>query len=148
MPGRAMFKRAGVFFALAATTFALAGCASADHTWRGEFDARLEGAAGTVEEALEEASPHMTAPDEFFKFVPPGETLFFKSELIEKLDPPPGCEAVQVKGKAAVYGAAELLGGAFKNLTPMLERRFPAILEEELALFEKREREAANCGTG
>ncbi len=86
------------------------------------------------------------SPDEYFTtFGPPGETLFFKSQLIKKLDPPPSCEALQVKGKATVYGAVERLGGAFKNLTPMLERNFPAILEEELARLEKLEHEAATC---
>jgi hypothetical protein len=126
----------------------LVGCASADHTWRGEFDARLEGAAATVEEAREEWHPHMT-PDEYATtYWPLGRTLFFKSELIKALDPPPGCEALQVKGKAAVYGAGSLLAGLFKNLTPFLERHVPTILEETLALFEKREREAENCSTG
>jgi len=85
------------------------------------------------------------APEEYFGFQPLGRTLFFKSHLIAELNPPAGCEAVQIKGKAAVYGDSELLGGAFKNLTPMLERNFPAILEEELARLEKLEREAATC---
>ncbi len=145
MPGRGMFKRAGSAALLVAVVVVAAGCASADHSWRGEFDARLEGAAETVEGALAEAHPQMKAPDEYFAFVPAGESLFFKSQLVKELDPPPGCEALQVKGKAAVYGAAELLGGAFKNLTPTLERNFPAILEEELARFEKLEHEASTC---
>jgi hypothetical protein len=38
-----------------------------------------------------------------------------------------------------------MLGGLFKNLTPYLERHVPTMLEETLALFEKREREADNC---
>ncbi len=126
--------------------FVLTACASADHTWRGEFDARLEGAAATVEEARAEVHPHMS-PDEYATlFWPLGKTLFFKSELIEHLDPPPGCEAVQVKGKAAVYLAGSLLGSLFENLTPQAERDLPRNLEETLALFEKREREAATCG--
>ena len=146
MPARAMLKRVGILISLVAIV--VAGCASADHSWRGEFTARLEGAARTVEEALEKTNPQMS-PDEYFTtFGPPGETLFFKSQLIKELDPPPGCEALQVKGRAAVSGAAERLAGAFKNLTPMLERNFPAILEEELARLEKLEREARNCATG
>jgi hypothetical protein len=138
---------AGVVFLLFLAAVIVGGCASADHSWRGEFDARLEGAARIVEEAREDLHPHM-APDEYGTvFWPLGKTLFFKSELVAELDPPKGCEALQIKGKAAVYGAGSLLGSLFANLTPGLERGLPRILEESLALFERREREAATCAT-
>jgi hypothetical protein len=145
MPGRAELKRAGMLLALIAAALAVSACASEDHTWRGEFDARLEGAAGTLEEAIEEANPRMSPAEYLTTFLRPGERLFFKSQLVKELDPPAGCEAVQVKGGAAVYGAAEQLGSAFKNLTPTLERNFRAILEGELAHMEKLEREAETC---
>jgi hypothetical protein len=145
MPGRARFKRAGFVVFLIGMAIIVAACASADHSWQGEFDARLEGAARTIEGALEEAKPGMSPGEYMTTFGPAGNSLFFKSQLVKELDPPPGCEAVQVKGKAAVYGAAERIGGAFKNLTPRLERNFSATLEEQLALLEKREREAATC---
>jgi hypothetical protein len=138
-------RRAGVVLGLVAVSTVLAGCASADHSWSGEFDARLEGAAATVEEAREEVHPHMS-PDEYATiFWPLGSTLFFKSELVAKLNPPTGCEALQVKGKAAVYRASSLLGGLFENLTPGLERDLPHMLEEDLAKLEKLEGEAATC---
>jgi hypothetical protein len=140
-------RRAGVVFSLIATIVALVGCASEDHTWQGEFTARLEGAAAVIEEVREEAHPNMSQ-EEFFELMPLGGPLFFKAELIKELEPPAGCEAVQVKGKAAVSGAGDLIMGAFENLTPQLERTFSARLEEDIATIEKREREAARCGTG
>jgi hypothetical protein len=123
----------------------VAGCASENHTWQGEFDARLEGATGTLEEAIDEANPQMSPGEYFTTFRRPANKLFFKSQLIKNLDPPVGCEALQVKGGAAVYGAAERLGTAFKDLTPMMERDFRAGLEAELARMEKLEREAGSC---
>jgi hypothetical protein len=141
-------RRAGVVTVLLAMTAVVVGCASTGHTWQDEFTARLEGAARTVEEAREDVHPHMT-PDEYGTvFWPLGETLFFKSELIAKLHPPKGCEALQVKGKAAVFLAGSLLGGLFENLTPGAERGLPRDLEGRLALFERREREAKTCATG
>ena len=140
-------RRAAIVLCFVAAATVVAGCASADHSWQGEFDARLEGAARIVEEAREDVHPHMT-PDEYgMLFWPLGETLFFKSELIAELDPPDGCEELQVKGKAAVRFAGSMLGGLFENLTPGAERRLPRNLEEALALFERREREAATCAT-
>jgi len=140
-------RRAGVVVSGIVVALAMAGCASASHTWSGEFTARLEGAAETVEEAREELHPHMSGDEYATMFWPLGSTLFFKSQLVAKLNPPTGCEALQVKGKAAVYGNSSLLGGLFKNLTPGLERDLPHILEDELAKLEKLEREAATCAT-
>jgi hypothetical protein len=139
-------RRAGVVLAVLAAAAFAAGCASADHSWQGEFDARLEGAARTVEEAREAWSPRMR-PDEYMTvFWPYGKSLFFKAELIAELDPPKGCEALQVKGKAAVYVDSQMVGGAFKNLTPQVEQDFATTLEDAVALLERREREAATCG--
>jgi hypothetical protein len=140
-------RRAGVVLGLVAVVAAISGCASEDHTWQGEFDARLEGASRTVEEAREIWSPQM-APSEYLTVLGPlGQTLFFKSELVKELDPPEGCEALQVKGKAAVYQASQLVGAAFNNMTPQLERYFGRALDETVALLERREREAKTCAT-
>jgi hypothetical protein len=123
------------------------GCASADHTWRGEFTARLEGASAVVEEVREELRSH--SPEELLTtFERMGEALSFKAELVKKLKPPAGCEAVQVRGKSAVTGAANLVGGYIKDFGPDPGGRFPVALEEQLALLEKGEREAAHCETG
>jgi hypothetical protein len=40
-----MFKRAGLAALLIGVPVGVTGCASADHSWRGEFGARLEGAS-------------------------------------------------------------------------------------------------------
>src|ERR1700761_6307940 len=107
MPGRAELKRAGVLVALVAVAFAVAACASADHSWRGEFDARLEGASAAIEERLPELTPHSTEIELLTASQELAHTLAFKDELIEKLDPPGSCEEVQEEGRRTVGGAAQ-----------------------------------------
>jgi hypothetical protein len=137
-------------FAAAALVVALlvAGCGGADHTWRGEFDARLEGSAAAVEEMLPELQSSSSEIELFRAGMELGRTLQFKDELIAELQPPAGCELVQQKGKAEVFGLASLGGGLFKNMTPELKRRLPATFEEGVEKLEKFEREAAHCETG
>jgi hypothetical protein len=146
MPGRPP----KLTFALAAVVVALlvAGCGGTEnHTWQGEFTERLEGASEAVEEKLPELQS--TSEIELFRAgMELGRTLEFKDELIAELDPPAGCELVQQKGKAEVFGLASLGGGLFKNMTPELKRRLPATFEESVEELEKLEREAAHCETG
>jgi len=146
MPG----WRTKLTFAAVALVVALliAGCGSTEHhTWQGEFTERLEGASAAVEERRAELQ---SAPDEdelFRMGMELARTLEFKDELIAGLSPPGGCELVQQKGKADVHFLGVLGSGLGKNMTPYLERRFPAILEEGVEKLEKFEREAAECAT-
>jgi hypothetical protein len=122
-----------------------AACASEDHSWRGEFDARLEGAAAAIEEETANIDPR-SKPDEIIALEDElGRPLEFKSELIGRLHPPAGCEEVQERGRRAVGGTAQLSATLYKNLTPYLQRKLPAPFEEALATLEEIEREAATC---
>jgi hypothetical protein len=138
-------RRAGVVLALLAVTAVVAACASVGHTWQDEFTARLEGASGSIEEARPEVHPHMSFEEDFETFLPLGRTTEFKSELVDELVPPAGCEEVQEKGEHAVGGVASLGYDVPKNLTPELEHRIPSILEEEIAKLEGIEHEAETC---
>src|ERR1700742_1104197 len=98
MPAGMTLKRVATVFLLLATAALAGGCASADHSWRGEFDARLEGASLAMEETLAEAGPNATKAEEFRSYTNLGRELRYKGELIEGLDPPRGCADVQIKG--------------------------------------------------
>jgi hypothetical protein len=138
-------RRAGVVTALLAAAVVIVGCASTGHTWQDEFTARLEGASGSIEEARAEVHPQMSFEEDFATFLPLGRTIEFKSELIDELDPPDGCEEVQEKGEHAVGGFASFGYDIPKNLTPELEHHIPSIMEEEIAKLEGIEAEAGTC---
>ena len=121
------------------------GCASADHTWRGEFDARLEGAETVVEEAAGELQPSSSEPQVFRAGIELSRKLEFRRESIEELDPPAACEAVQEAGARKVSGFAEKTYDLYKNLTPFLHRRLPRFLKEEIAAIGKIKQEAETC---
>jgi hypothetical protein len=147
MPGR----RTKLTFAAAALIVALlvAGCGGTkNHTWQGEFTERLEGASAAVEERLPELQPSAGEKEMFIAGLELGRTLWFKKELIAELEPPAGCELVQQKGKAEVFGLASLGAGLFKNMTPELKSGLPANFEERVEKLEQFEREAAECATG
>jgi hypothetical protein len=146
MPGRPP----KLTFALAALIVALlvAGCGGTEnHTWQGEFTERLEGASAAVEERLPELQSSTSEIELFRAGMELGQTLGFKDNLIAELEPPAGCELVQQKGKAEVFGLASLGGGLFKNMTPELKRRLPRAFEEGVEKLEKFEHEAAHCQT-
>jgi hypothetical protein len=92
-----MKRTAVVLLAIVSTAFA-AGCASADHSWRGELDARLEAASMSIEKTLTEVGPGATKPEDFRSYENLGRELTYKAELIEGLDPPQRCARVQLKG--------------------------------------------------
>jgi hypothetical protein len=141
-------RRVGVGLGLIAVTVVAAGCASVGHTWQDEFTARLEGASGALEEALPEARSGSIGASYLRTFYELGYTLEFKGELIEKLDPPEGCEAVQEKGERAVDGLASFTYDVPKNLTPTLQKNLPGLIEERVAELEELEGEAETCATG
>src|ERR1700729_892268 len=102
MPGR----RTKLTFAAALIAALLAaGCGGGTkhHTGQGEFTERLEGASAAVEERLPELQPSAGEKTMFIAGLELGRTPWFKKELIAELEPPPGCELVQQKGKAEVF---------------------------------------------
>src|ERR1700729_2343953 len=128
MPGR----RTKLTFAAPVLVVALvvAACGSTEnHTWQGEFTERLEGASAAVEEKLPELQSSTSEIELFRAGLELGRTLGFKDNLIAELEPPAGCELVQQKGKAEVFGLASLGGDLFKNMTPELKRRLPRDFE-------------------
>jgi hypothetical protein len=132
MPGRAKLKRAGAVLPLVAAALWVAGCASSDHSWRGEFDARLEGAKAAIEERAGQFRPDSTGAELFDAGMELGPRLEFKGELIRAMTPPDGCEGRQEKGRRGVEDIAQLSYSIFKNLTPRLHRSLPGPLEEAI----------------
>jgi hypothetical protein len=125
----------------------LAGCGSTkNHTWQGEFTERLEGSTAAIEEAAGELRPSSSGTQVFRAGFELGRRLEFRRDLVEELDPPSTCEAVQEAGAKRLSGAAETTYNFGKNLTPTLHRNLPRILKEEVAAIEKIEREAEACG--
>jgi hypothetical protein len=145
MPGGAKLKRALIPTLAVAAAIVASGCASADHSWRGEFDARLEGVSRVIEEALARTHLGMGDTEIFEIYYRLGETTEFKSELVKELDPPKGCEQVQEKGEHAVGGFPSFAYGVPKNLTPELEHHLPTLLEEAVERLEDFKREAETC---
>jgi hypothetical protein len=145
MPGRATYKRARIGVLLIAGAILATGCASADHSWRGEFDARLGGAIGTIEEEAKSLRPDAT-PEELLRIgIGTAHRLAFKSELIAKLDPPSSCDTVEEEGEKKVSGSALFSYDLEKNMTPYLARHFERDLKEEVADLKGLEREAETC---
>ena len=139
-------RRAGVVLALLAVTVVAAGCASTGHTWQDEFTARLEGATGAIEEAREGVRTETSDAGYPEIFLPLSRTLAFKAELIERLDPPDGCQAVQEEGQGRVSGFAGGSATLPRSMTPQLEKDLPRILEEEIEALEQLAAEAETCG--
>lgn len=148
MPGRVTFKRVSIGAALLASTILVTACAGADHTWRGEFDARLEGVSTAIEEKLPELGPSSSEDELVRAGLALGPRLEFKGELIEKLNPPDGCEEVQEEGRRKATGVALSVYDLYKNLTPYLHRELSKGLERTIAELKTVEREAADCATG
>ena len=138
------------FAALAVVgTLLVAGCGGGTkhHTWQGEFNERLEGASAAIEEKLGELRSSSSEGEILEAGTRLGQKLEFKAELIEKMSPPGGCEAVQEEGRRKVGGAAEVTYNLYKDLTPTLHRKLPRPLEEEIAGLKSVEREAGHCET-
>lgn len=145
MPGRAMFKRAGIAALLIGAAALLTACASADHSWRGEFDARLEGAVAALEETLAETGPRTSELELAKAFYPLGQKLLFKGELIEKLDPPAGCEAIQERGRRQVNSTGVFASTLLKNLTPYLKRNLSGDVRDQIATLKRLVVESSTC---
>lgn len=128
-----MNRSAGIFLSLVAIAIAVAGCAGADHSWRGEFDARLEGAEAAIEAGLPELRPDSTEGELFTASQRLAHDLAFKEELIRKLDPPDGCEKVQEEGRRTVGASAQFDYELLKNLTPYLKAHLRQDLREQIA---------------
>ena len=146
MPGRAMFKRAGFAALLIGVAIIVAACGGADHSWRGEFDARLEGAGASVEAALTKVGPGATKDEEFQAYASLGRELRYKAELIEGLDAPPGCAEVQPKGldhvKSSGHSAGEAHGPDYPNRLLKADR---VSLEDEIDVLARIEQDAETC---
>jgi hypothetical protein len=140
-----MFKRAGIAGLLIGVAVVVTACASADHSWRGEFDARLEGASAAMEETLAQTRPNMSEIELAETFYPLGRELLFKSELIDKLDPPKGCETVQEEGRRRVSSASLFASQLLKNLTPYLKRHLPGDVRETIADLKALEAKSESC---
>ncbi|HXF30396.1 MAG TPA: hypothetical protein VN522_02660 [Solirubrobacterales bacterium] len=72
----------------------------------------------------------------------------FKADLIRKLDPPDGCQAVQEEGQGRVSGFAGGSARLPRSMTPELERNLPRILEEDIEALDGFAAEAEVCATG
>jgi hypothetical protein len=145
MPGRAKLKRAGIVLPLIAAAILVTGCASTDHSWRGEFDARLEGASAAIEARLGELQSGSTEGEMFTASQSLAHTLTFKAELIKKLDPPVGCEEVQEGGRRTVDSTAVISYTLLMDLTPELQRKLPGPFEERIAELGKIEAKSKTC---
>jgi len=145
MPGR----RTKLTFSAVALIVALlvAGCGDTkDHTWQGEFTERLEGSRAVIEEKAGELRPSSSETQVFRAGIELGWKLEFRRELVEELDPPAACEAVQEAGAKKLSGLAETTYNFGKNLTPFLHRHLSRDLKEEVAAIEKIQHEAEACG--
>jgi hypothetical protein len=148
MPVGVTLKRAATVALVVAATIAVSGCASADHSWRGEFVARLEGASAAMEETLAETRPDMSEIELAETVYPLGRELLFKSELIEKLDPPADCATVQEEGAKRVLSSGLFAAQLLKNLTPYLKRHFPGDVREMIAGLKAVKAKSETCATG
>jgi hypothetical protein len=145
MPGRAELKRAGIVLALIAAALAVSACASQDHSWRGEFDARLEGAATAIEERAPDLTPDSSQRELFTASQSLAHTLAFKYGLIKKLNPPDSCEEVQEAGRREVGMIAQFNYDLLKNLTPYLKEHLRRDVREQVAELRKIEAESKSC---
>ena len=141
-------RRAGTLVVMVLLGVAVVGCGGDSHTWQGEFTERLEGATSAVEEASPELESEPTDADLVRVGDSVAKTLQSKSESIEGLNPPAGCEEVQEEGQRQVGGVAVFAYDLYKNATPYLIEHLPEDLQERLASLEKLEREAAHCASG
>jgi hypothetical protein len=128
-------------------TLLVAGCGGAtkNHTWQGEFTERLAGSIAVIEEASGELQPSSSLTQVFRAGIGLGYKLELRRELVEGLDPPAACEAVQEAGAKKLIEATGTTDNFVKNLTPLLHRDISRILKEEVAAIEKIEREAESC---
>jgi hypothetical protein len=145
MPGRAELKHAGTLLSLGAAAVLATGCASSDHSWRGEFDARLDGASAAIEEKLPELKSDSTEVELFTASHDLAHTLAFKAELIKQLDPPDGCKEVQEGGRREVGGIAQFDYELLKDLTPYLKQHLRRDVRDELAELRKIEAKSKSC---
>ena len=122
-------------------------CASADHSWRGEFDARLEGAAGSIEESLAAIAPGASRVEVSDGYANLGRELSFKGELIEGLVAPPDCAEVQEKGLDHVKSSGLVTSEAsgLQDYTPAVAKGERVSIENELRILERLERQAETC---
>jgi hypothetical protein len=145
MSGRAGLKRAAAMLLAVGAIGLMAGCAGADHSWRGEFDARLEGATAAIEADLGKFQPDSPQDELFRTTFELASPLEFKGNLIQELHPPADCEAVEEKGWRGVDEMATLSADVFKDLTPELQRSLPRLYEEAIAEYKELEHEAETC---
>lgn len=145
MPGRATVKRAGTVLMLLAATICVAACGSTDNSWRGEFDARLEGAATAIEQTVAHQRPAMSQDELLRTSIGLARELGFKSELIAELTPPGGCESLNEEASKKVLGIARFSYDLQKNMTRYLQRHFRGDFKDDVTELEGLKREAAHC---
>jgi hypothetical protein len=142
-------RRAGAVVTLVLLGVVVVACGSTkDHSWQGEFIERLEGATAAVERSTRELGRESTYGELLRAGIPLAETLKFKSERIEELSPPAGCEELQESGAKRVSGLALFNYDLEKNATPFLLRHLQRDIREQLVELEELEREAAHCASG
>ena len=140
-----MFKRGSTALLLIGAVALATGCAGADHSWRGEFDARLEGASAAIEETLAVTRPNMSEIELGRTYYFLGRQLLFKSELIKKLEPPDGCEEVQEGGWREVGGIAQFDYELLKNLTPYLKNNLRRDVREQVGELRQIQAKSRTC---
>jgi hypothetical protein len=124
----------------------VSGCGSTDHSWRGEFDARLEGATASIEETLAEVGPDAAKSEYFQRYPKLSRELKFKSELIEGLLPAHGCSEVQLKGLDHIKSSALFTSFVSPPDYPWRMLRGDRVsLESEIHVLARLEREAETC---
>jgi hypothetical protein len=139
-------RRAGVVLSVFAIAVAATGCASTSgHSWEDEFTARIDGASTVIEEARDAVGAKTSASGWPDVFIPLSRTLTFRSDVIQELGPPDGCEKVQEEGLNTVFRFAGVSYDLPKNMTPQLEHDLPTVFEEELTKLNALTAEAATC---
>jgi hypothetical protein len=78
-------------------------------------------------------------------FYPLGRELAFKSALVDKLNPPAGCETVQEKGVKSIGSSGLFAAQLQKNLTPFLQKHLPRDVREQIATLRQLEAKSRTC---
>ena len=138
-------RRIGLVAALSVVACVTVGCGS--NQWSSEITARIDGVTASLRAALEATGPTESKEHDFAAFRDLGRELLFKSDLIEELKPPKGCEEVQEKVHDHVQstGLGSYGAGDPKNFTPALFPNARNSLRQEISRLEGFIRDAETC---